>query len=283
MIKKAAYIALYSGALFIVSCKDAPQKNHGPIVLGDSSTIVTETDQQKLQDLVTDLQPDIPPASETKDTASEKKEAAAIPDTNKKTKLITPPPPPSAPQKLTGSGLLAEFKDVSVLIANVSGKLSGNPNLQRANGAVYTLTSGTINGAQVKVSGNVTKVSMRYQSVVVLKNNMGTLQLDAFTTTTDWEPMKGSSNQYRVTGLEPQSLDHPDGNANSIRNAVMKAAQRRRMSRKKIQEWESSVHHVHSLDQKPLSIALRSVMWKIDGKDAQGRPFSKQIRIDIPL
>jgi len=51
----------------------------------------------------------------------------------------------------------------------------------------------------------------------------------------------------------------------------------------KVQEWVNSLHNVRSLDQKPLFVVLRSVMWKIDGKDAQGKIFSKQLRVDIPL
>jgi hypothetical protein len=284
MSNRVANIVAFACALFLYSCKSSPSNNtHGPIVLGDSSTIVTETDPQKLQDLVTDLKPDIPSA-EVKDTdATENKQTAqaAVTDTARKTK-ITPPPPPSSNQ-LMGAGTLAEFKDVSVLIANVKAKLAGNPNLQHANGAVYTLTGGVLNGALIRVTGNVTKVSQRYQSVVLLKNSLGTLQLDAFTTTTDWQPLKGSNNQYRITGLDQRSLDFPEASNNAIRNAVMKAAKRRRMSRRKIEEMVASVHHAHAVNQKPLSVNLRSVMWKIDGKDASGKSFSKQIRVDIPL
>jgi hypothetical protein len=279
MIKRVAYIALISAGLFLSSCKDSPSKNHGPIILGDSSTIVTETDPKNLQDLVTDLHPDIP--SHTTDTA-ETKETAVVADTIKQTKIINPPQQPQQPQ-LSGNGLLAEFKDVSVLISNVTGKQSGNPNLQRANGAVYTLTGGTINGAQMKLKGNVTKVSQRYQSAVLLKNGYGTLVLDNLSETTDWETMKGSNNQYRISGLDAQSLETADANANTIRNAVSNAAKRQRWSRKKTDEVLNSLRHVRNVNQKPLTVTLRSVMWKIDGKDAQGRAFSKQIRIDIPL
>lgn len=277
MIKRVAHIALISAGLFLCSCKDSPSKNHGPIILGDSSTIVTETDPKNLQDLVTDLHPDIP--SHTTTDTTQPKETVAAADTNKQTKVINPPPQP----QLSGNGLLAEFKDVSVLIANVTGKQAGNPNLQRANGAVYTLTGGTINGAQMKLKGAVTKVSQRYQSAVLLKNSYGTLVLDNLSETTDWETIKGSNNQYRISGLDAQSLETADANANTIRNAVAKAAKRQRWSRKKTDEVLNSLRHVRNVNQKPLTVTLRSVMWKIDGKDAQGRAFSKQIRIDIPL
>ena len=52
---------------------------------------------------------------------------------------------------------------------------------------------------------------------------------------------------------------------------------------KKVQEWVNSVSNIHSANQKPLIITLRSVIWKIDGKDEKGKTFSKQIRIDLPV
>ena len=62
MTRKRIHIALLSVAISLFSCKDMPNQTHGAIVLGDSSTIVTERDPQKLQDLVSDLKPEIPPA-----------------------------------------------------------------------------------------------------------------------------------------------------------------------------------------------------------------------------
>ena len=55
------------------------------------------------------------------------------------------------------------------------------------------------------------------------------------------------------------------------------------MGRRRIQEWEKSARNLRAVNQKPLYIMLRSVMWKIDGKDAQGKIFSKQIRVDVPM
>src|ERR1022692_2514778 len=59
---RLTHFALAAVAVVFFSCNSMPSKNHGPIVLGDSSTIVTETDPDKLHDLVTDLQPVIKPA-----------------------------------------------------------------------------------------------------------------------------------------------------------------------------------------------------------------------------
>lgn len=278
-------IIFYFGfTILFLACKNTTQKNHGPILLGDSSTIVTEKDPKKLMDLVIDLNPDIPPASTNDSVEKEKKNN----DVTKNTKQeITEPnlnDNNSIKQSLPDvAGLKADFKEISILIPNVTAKLSGNPNLKAANGAVYTLLSGALQGNAIHTTGKVLKISQKYQSVVVVKNKYGTLPLDNLTSTSDWEPLKIGKNGYAITGLEEDMLSYPKINNITLRNAVTKAANKRRLNRKKLQEWISSISNVHSANQKPLTIILRSVMWKIDGKDEGGKSFSKQIRIDLPL
>jgi len=257
-----------------------PPKNHGPIKLGDSTTIVTESDPRRLQDLVTDLTPEIPTNS-NKDTAQTPAATQPAQDTSKKTAVATPPPPP--PALPAGPGLKAEFKETSIMIPGVNAKIAGNSNLEKANGAVYTLQETTFNGKAIKTTGNVTKVSQRYQSIVILKTKNGMLPLDNLTETTSWEQLKGGNGNYPITGLDENSLEYSDANGNAIRNAVMKACNKRHMNRKKMQEWLAALGNVKKANQKPLVIVLRSVMWKIDGKDPQGKIFSKQIRVDVPM
>ncbi len=245
-----------------------------------SKGIVTESDGEQLKDLVTDLQPVIPPA-ENKDEENATKPAVDTP------KIATATPPiktPTSPAPLpNGPGLKAEFKDVTVMIPGLDVKQAGNKDLEKANGAVYTLNGGEINGATLRVSGTVTKVSQRYQSIVVMKSPYGDLPLEALSITTRWEQVKGGNNGYPITGLDSKSIEFYDADGEEIRDAVHRIGQRRRMSRKKVQDLVNSVKHLRAANQKPLTPVLRSVMWKIDGKDASGRIFSKQIRIDVPM
>jgi len=282
MNTRLKHIALVAGsALFLLACGGTSSGNHGPIVLGDSSTIVTETDPLKLKDLVTDLQPVIPPSeNKEEETKEPAKDTAKAPEKPAAT-AATPPPAQQALPNV--AGLKAEFKEVAVLVPGLAVKQAGNSNLQRANGAVYTLQSGELSTSSLRISGNVTKVSQRYQTVVVLKDeDAGTLVLEALSTTTGWQPLKGNGT-YKITGLDARSLEVPDADAGDIRTAVTRAAQRRRMSRKRIQELTNDLRHVRAANQKPLTVVLRSVMWKIDGKDANGRAFSKQVRVDVPM
>ena len=270
---------LLLGGIFIFSCKDVPTKNHGPIKLGDSSTIVTESDSQRLQDLVTDLTPVIP-SNIPPDTAKEETKT----DTVQKTSAsATAAATPAAPVP-SGPGLKAEFKEVTIMIPGLEAKQSGKSNLMNANGAVYTWTSGNINGNVVRTTGNVNKVSQRYQSVVLLKGRNGNLPLEELSVTTPWQQVNGGNGSYAIKGLGENDLKFEDADASDIRNAVTKACRQRHLSKKKTDEWMAVLgKNVRSANQKPLVVTLRSVMWKIDGKDQKGKIFSKQIRIDVPM
>ncbi len=290
MVVRLKHILLSAGVVLVLgSCGDSQQGGKGPIVLGDSSTIINEADQQQLKDLVTDLQPVIPP-SENKEEEEQPKTITDTPKIIAAAPSGKPPVPKPAQQQQqqaqplpNAAGLKAEFNEVTVLIPGLAAKQGGNKNLLRASGAVYTHTSGNINGATLRVTGNVTKVSQRYQSIVVMKSDVGDLVLDALSVTTKWEPLKGGNGAYAINGLDAKSLQYYDADNEDVRDAVRRAAQRRRMSRKKVQDLVNDVRHVRTANQKPLVVTLRSVMWKIDGKDEQGRIFSKQVRVDIPL
>lgn len=278
-------------ALTLAACDGGGKPTGGPIVLGDSSTIVTETDQNQLKDMVTDLNPVIPPAENkdqdptpTADTpAASQKPAPAGSATTAPTAAAKPATPAAAAPASSGPGLRAEFEEVTIQIPGLGVKQAGNKNLRRNNGAVYTLTSGNINGGTLQVNGTITKVSQRYQTVVMLHSNMGDMLLEPLSVTTDWKTVKGGNGNYPITGLSEGSLEYYEAEPSDIRNAVQKLAKRRRMNSRKAQALLNSVRHTRNPKQKPLSVELRSVMWKIDGKDAKGRAFSKQVRVDIPL
>lgn len=266
--------------MMLGACGDEKQTASGPIVIGDSATIVTESDQQQLKDLVADLDPVIPPSQDPEETKPADTPAAQPTATT--TTTAAPAQQANTPLP-SGPGLRAEFRDVTIVIPGLDVKQSGNKNLQNANGAVYTLNNGKINGATITISGTVTKISQRYQSIVMMKSDIGDVPLDALSITSRWEQVKGSGNTYTISGLDQRSLQFYDADNEDIRDAVQRMAKRRRVSHRKMQDLVNDVRKVRSVDQKPLHGELRSVMWKIDGKDANGRLFSKQIRIDIPM
>lgn len=255
----------------LLSCKsERSTKSRGPIVLGDSSTIVTETNTALLQDQVPDLKPvlssDEDTSGETADT-THTQPAAGTP-TNSESG--------AAPQ----GGLVAAFKEVTLNIPGISPRSYSKADLQKARGATYELTGGNLNGAQLRISGGqVTKVSQRCQTVLMLKDGSDKLVLESLPKyTSDWEVLNGSGGVYKISGLNANELEYKMPSANALRNAVQQAARRARLNRQDTKDWLDAVRNLRSANQAPATVVLRSVMWRVEGKG-----FNKELRIDVPV
>ncbi|MBL7719302.1 MAG: hypothetical protein JNL72_10740, partial [Flavipsychrobacter sp.] len=238
-------IALGTSAVCFSSCGENNNKKKAdgePIVLGDPATIITETDSNHLTDLVVDLQPD-----NTADTTT-----SAVPvDTTKRADTVAAKPATPSPAKV--EGLTIDFGDISVVIPGVSAKGVGNKDLKNATGATYQLTDGKLSGNSLRVSGGtISTVSQRYQSVVRIKNNLGTLELDDLGTTTSWKSIKGSNGTYPVASIDENNLSTDRINAVTLRNAVRKEARKQRMNKKTQLQWENSIKSFRSVKQKPV-------------------------------
>lgn len=268
-------LPLLSLAMLLFSCEDMGKKqHHGPIVLDDSSNIVTETNAQNLRDMVVDLHPDIPVSSPAADTAKpvEKK---PVGDTQQKVAVS------NTAQAVLPEGLNVAFKEILFSIPGINTKSYRTQNLEKANGATYELMSGSLNGKQIRIGkGAASKVAERYQTIIVLKNDLGTLPLESLSNMTDWEELQGKNNIYAITGLSGK-LESADISSASLQKAIKVAGRKHHFSRRTEQEWIRSIRNTRS-NKHSITVALRSVVWKVDGKDAAGKNFSKQVRVDLP-
>lgn len=263
-----------------ISCSDGGNEKSAPIVLGDSATIVTETDGQYLGDFVADIQLQKPEVHDT-DTIMQPLHQEVVDKPFQDTIATVAK---EAPETKPSGGLNIPFKEVTIHIAGITTKTYRAQNLEKVHGATYELVNGKINGSKLTVSNaTITKVSQRYIANVLATNeDNDKLVLTDLSETTDWAPIKGRGNTYTINDLDANHLEVSASPA-KIRNAISRAAKNKRLSRKAIQQWEQLARKAHSVKQEPLSLKLRSVMWKVEGKDKTGKSFQKQIRIDIPV
>lgn len=275
---------LIAGALLLqVACSSDPQsKNHGPITLGDPATIVTETDSNALLDQVADLQPVNEEQPEEAMPARDTATAAPAKDT-----VAAKPAAPEAPVQKpapAGNGLTMAFKEATVFIPNIVTRNYGRQNLHNARGATYELASGNLAGNQLRITGaTVQKVAQRYQTHIVLQDEKDQLPLESLGNySSDWQELRGSNGNYTITGLEPSRLEYNDARPAAIRNAVQQATRRQRLSRADAQDWMDFARNIRAANQKPCVVVLSNVSWRITGKDAAGKTFNKEVRIDMP-
>ncbi len=261
------YALLLIPIISFAACKGDGGKSRGPISLGDSSTIVTETNESLLQDQVPDLKPVI--TSERAEEAQAQQPAA---DTSVKAQALQQAAP-------AGNGLSIQFKEVTVFIPGITVREQVK-DYSTARGASFTLSGGSLEGASLRISGNaVTKVSQRTQTMLALKDGSDKLTLESLPKqTSGWEALSGSTGAYSITGLSGTDLEYKMPSPAALRNAVQQAARKARLNRQDTQEWLDAVRNLRSADQAPATVVLRSVMWRMEGKG-----FSKEVRVDVPM
>ncbi|RYD59467.1 MAG: hypothetical protein EOP56_00975 [Sphingobacteriales bacterium] len=283
-------LSIICGASLFGSCVTGGSTGK-PIVLGDTSTIVTETDSAYLKDFVEDIKPSSASSAPPADSSTTPMASTLAPDTAAK-QPTQPEQPVAKTEKeetekeevsVGEEGLAIVFKNVSVVIPGIKARSgSSQKAISNAASVTYQLTRGTLNNKQIKVSGGtVESISQKVQSVIEVRNNLGTLELSNLTATSGWEKLRGGKNAYTISALTASQLPEPRISPSSLRSAVSRAAKAQRMKKAKEQQWLAAIKNVRRADQKPLRLSMKSVTWKIDGKDASGKRYSKQVRMDI--
>jgi len=274
-----------SGLLLLSSC-DTEQRlqSHGPIVLGDPSTIVTEQDSSLLRDNVTDFR---------SSAATVHEAAVQVPDTVATPVQHTPEPlaatavektPAAAEKPVSGKGLQIAFKPFTVFIPGIETRSFRRQDPASAKGVSYSLSSGRIDGNTLQIKGaQVMRVMQRYQTVVILKDrDAGNLLLQALGTySSEWQSLRGAAGTYKISGIAKSQLKYNNISGPSVKNAVKKAARSNRLSRKEEEQLLRSVHNIRHANQPPLYVVLQSVIWKITAREASGRSVEKELRIDM--
>lgn len=277
---KKYFFPIFLSVYLLASCSDDNPKNkNGAIVLGDTATIVTENDAKNLGDFVADVRvKEIEKKQEEELAAQQATQVQEATTTEQKQSVPTQPP------VISGKGLQVKYKEIQVFIPGIETKSFTSQNPERTGGASYQLVAGNIKGSQLRISGaTITKVAQRTISYVLASNELGNLRLQSLGSTSDWKDISGRNGVYQISGINANQLEVKKATAAVIKNTVLREAKRSRCSRKTIQAWEQATGNNPSLNRPPFTVDVRSIMWKIEGKDAQGRTFYRQLRIDLPI
>lgn len=278
---RSIILAIVASGIFLSSCDSTGSSEAPPpINMGDPATIVTETDSQYLTDLVTDLnmtdRRPVTIAEEKADTAKEET------PTQEEDKPILPSQPTQG-NLMAQDGLKVPFPQVTMFIPKIETRTYQKFNFETAYGASYEITDGELDGNYLVLQskGEITDVYVRHQSIIVARNELGMLPIESLKEMSEWKKIKGDNGVYKID--EVNKLVRKKASNKSIRNAVDRAARERNWSAGGRRQWVNNVRNVKSTSQKPLAPELRAIMWKVIGKDENGRPFQRQLRIDVPI
>lgn len=271
---KPTLAVLFIFSLLAQSCGSNSQKpkQYGTIVLGDSATIITETDEQYLASTIKDFEPIVTPAkTEIPTAATPPKDSIATPKTETR--------------KPSNTALEAPFKGLEISIEGVEGRLGGKTDWNKSSAASFTLSNGELNNKTLKIkTTKIEKVQMRYQTVLLLKLSNGkTIVLEDMPTfTSEWQTQKGNNGAYPISGFGANQLKYgTDFSAKKVSAAAQSWARKNKMNRNDEKVLLQSIRNVRAANQTPLSIGLSTVIWKIDGTDAARKTLHRELRIDI--
>jgi hypothetical protein len=278
-------VCLFALLFLQTSCGNSSKpQNRGAIVFGDSSTIVTESDLRLLRNNVTDI---VPQNQSTETDTAQALPAKPVDTAKAIVAETTETAVPDAPKAEAIEGLQAPFSSFSLYIKGIKARAGKKVDWQSAHGASFTLEEGSLASKLIAVEkGTITKVAQRVQTVVMLKTTNGKmfkltgLPIDQ----SAWIALSAKNGQFTIKGLSNKELKYEKKfTANALKNAVQKVARAQKWSKKEEQKVLQAIRTVRSANQAPCSIALQSVVWKISGKDANGKSLEKELRIDINL
>ena len=274
---KVNLIYVSAGILLLgASCgSNSGTRGMGPIILGDSSTIITEKDSQYLKDDVMDIEPRRAAAPDTAVSLPPKKDEPVLPakDTVATIKKVQEEP-----------GFAVSFGDAKLVFSGLKLKDGRKQNPVQDNGLTYSLHSGNLGSAKVFVYGakNIS-IKQRYQTRLTLKSDLGTVDLrDLGLYTSGWNTLpsgnSGNAPHFALSSLN--NVTYSQVNNNKIKNALDRELRKHRTNSRTIQSWMKEIKRVRSAGDEPCDIILDNVQWQVSGTDAHGKTFHKNIRID---
>jgi hypothetical protein len=245
-----------------------------PIVLGDSATIVTETDSQYLKSAFVDFEERQPST------------APAAPETSVEAPPVVndtpaaPASPVAATIPATGPGLKADFGDVQVFIENLRVRNGERP-VKGASSASYSSDGSAFTGKNLVLTGmaNGATVQQKTNFGVVLNTGKQMLPLPALgTQSTGWESLSGKGGKYAIESPQAPAFKL---SAARIKTAAQQALRSARVSRKDEMALLNNLSTVKGIDGDLLTAKPTAMLWQVRGKDSKGKAMTRDIRVDF--
>lgn len=246
------------------------QTANAPIVMGDSSTIVTETDSQYLRSVFSDYETTLPVEKE------------ALPATPPKADTVaTPPPAETAVTPLksqNGPGLAIDFGDFNVFIENLRVR-NEDASAKGSKSVAYASDGSAFKPKNLIVTG-VPTASLKQKADFELVVNTGKelLPLPALgKQSTGWQTISGKEGSFRLAAPSEPSFKITPA---TVKSAAQQAARKARMASKDQTALLNRLGRLKKVDGDLLQPRTVATLWQVTAKDAKGRSVTKEIRVD---
>jgi hypothetical protein len=271
MIKR--YIVL-SLLFTFFACKEHEPKSFAPIVLGDSTTIITETDTAYLSNITEDISPKRKYTSETHIT----KMMVEV-DSMKKSQALES----AQPGSYQVNGFIINFAECEVIFDGLAAHALNVSQNERATHSVsYLRDAGELMDMKLKVTGlQNTMVEQRLHTMLGVTHQDKTYVLhDLGKFITQWYNIAGKDNVFISLGRS--SLAFHEVNQKKISLGLERELRKKKLDKDEIQEVLQTVKSIQNYSDAPCVIQIKSVQWRIRGV-RDGKKVQKLIQIDNHL
>lgn len=260
----------------LLSCKENVV-NKIPIILDDSSLIVTEVDTQYLKNITEDI---APVGKKVKSSATQISQMMAQVDSMNASKKLEQEVVEKVDIHIKGFEI--HFAECNVTFENVEAHALNNTQNERATNSVsYLLDVGSMLDTKLEIhqledcsveQRLFIKLAILHQDQTIILHELGK-------NITDWQILAGKNNRF--VSLSSNSLVYDQADGNKIRLALEKTLKQKRKNKDEIKEWMSAVAKVNKSSDAPCKLIAVSSQWRIVGKK-DGKNIRKLIQFDIP-
>lgn len=277
-IKKLSIVVC--AGLAMTACENTTSnQKFNPIVLGDSATIVTETDAAFLKNNVDDLEyrSNLPTVGEAADKDARVSESASkqtVPKDTVSTQAAV------ATSRVQDGHKVAIGGGSSLIIGGVKLREFKNQDGIKESYLDYLITSGSYDKAIVSLDkGKIKRVAYRYKSGVNYTVSNKKISLSALSSDySNWNNVALNGNQVAIPKVSDKNA--PKVNYRTLRTAVQKELKARNYKSSEVNKAVKSIGSRTSVNSAPFSVHITEVTVKVTGTDAQGKAFEKYIKLE---
>ncbi len=254
------------------ACEEKPSKIGKPILLGDESMIVTETDSFYLQNYTNDIT-----TIRKKNSESSIAGMMAQVDSAKTVQKLEK----ESESLQQVSGFTIRFKEFTAVLDGIKAHTINTKQNELTDKSVsYVLDEGDVMNMKLKLDGLVkAKVEQRFFTKLYIEKNNELIELtDLQKFTTEWFSLPSKNNLFVSLGtnaLSFHSVDH-----NKLKNALDRALRKQKKDRKEIQSWLNSIEKTNAYTDAPCVVKVNSIQWRVKG-EVNNLPVQKLIQLDI--
>lgn len=267
---------LYGILLLVLSACETKVEEKKPIVIGDSTTIVTEQNEFYRQNNTKDISP-------TNKNSSEKQIHTMMVQVDSMQSAKKLEEVSASSQKTALRGFTINFTECDIVFDGLSAHaINERQNERTSNSVAYVVDGGNISEMLVQIQ-TLTEVKAEQRLFtklfIELENEIVELQ-DLGKYISSWTTLQGKENKF--VSLNIGNTQFFEVTHEKLVNALDRELRKKKKNKQVLQSGMTLLKNTKNYSDSPCLVKVVSSQWRIIGK-ADGKRVQKLIQFDIPL